>query len=301
MTDGMRQENIEFVEELRGNEEKIKFLRELKSLSPVTRDEAKEKISVGDVEQKIDYFLDKGLLDIEEEKLKVQEEIAANIIEYATSDWNPSNEGTKRAQTFEVLSDCEWHCANCELPGSQSAKNIQFFRKKGFEFVQKTGQGQGDMRYCENCDDTTFHRKLKHSFPTRKSITRKGMPESFKKRVRKLYNNRDAFDQSSSSTTLEVDHRKPEIRWDKPEDFEFENMTDEEIREHFQILSRKNNLLKSRKCEECVKTGKRPKFMGVDFHYKGENKYEDDVGCEGCGWYKPQKWRKALNKKINSG
>ena len=40
-----------------------------------------------------------------------------------------------------------------------------------------------------------------------------------------------------------VDHRVPELRWETSEDFEYESMTDREIEEHFQILTRSHNLL----------------------------------------------------------
>ncbi len=65
------------------------------------------------------------------------------------------------------------------------------------------------------------------------------------------------------------------------------------------VLSRENNLLKSRSCEKCVKTGKRQPFMGIKFFYKGNEKYTEDLGCEGCGWHNPKKWKEELNKKTN--
>lgn len=214
-------------------------------------------------------------------------------------DWNPSRMSTKKGRTFNVLSDLKWHCSECELSGSQPAAYIRDYRDEGFEFVSNTGgRGDYDRRYCETCDDETTHRKMKYAFPSSKPITRKEMPESFKNRVRELYDNRDAFDLSTPSGTPEVDHRKPRIRWDESEDFDYENMSDDEIREHFQILSGKNNLIKSRKCERCVESGIRPPFLGINFYYEGDETYEDSIGCEGCGWYNPHKWRDALHKQL---
>jgi hypothetical protein len=125
------------------------------------------------------------------------------------------------------------------------------------------------------------------------------MPASFKRRVRDRYDHRDAFDGSSPSTTLEVDHRVPEVRWEESESFDYESMSDEEIEEHFQLLSRKHNLLKSRKCEACVESGKRPPFMQIEYYYEGGEEYEEDVGCVGCGWYNPQEWRAALQAELD--
>lgn len=217
-----------------------------------------------------------------------------------TDDWNPSSKSTKKGRTFEVLSDRQWHCSECELSGSQPAAYIRDYRDEGFEFVSATGgKGEYDRRYCETCDDETTHRKMKYAFPSSKPITRQEMPESFKQRVRDLYDHRDAFDLSSPSSTPEVDHRKPRIRWDEPEDFDYENMTDAEIKEHFQILSGRNNLLKSRKCEQCVESGKRPPFLGIGFYYKGGKAYQEGIGCEGCGWYNPHAWRSELERILN--
>lgn len=214
-------------------------------------------------------------------------------------DWNPSSLNTKKGRTFNVLSDCEWHCSECELSGSQPAAYIRDFTDEGFEFVSKSGAGAVDRRHCESCGEITTHRKMKYPFPSAKPITRQEMPESFKQRVRDLYDNQDAFNLSSPGGTPEVDHRKPRIRWSESEDFDYENMTDAEVRENFQILSSKNNLLKSRKCEACVETGNRPKFHGIDFYYAGGEKYEEDIGCEGCGWYNAHKWRRELNNLIS--
>lgn len=215
-------------------------------------------------------------------------------------DWNPSSTSSKKGRTFDVLSDGKWHCSECELFGSQPAAYIRDFRDEGFEFVSNTGgRGEYDRRHCESCGEKTTHRRLKYPFPSAKPITRQEMPNSFKKRVRELYDDRDAFDLSTPGGTPEVDHRRPRIRWDEPEDFDYESMTDAEIREHFQILSGKNNLLKSRKCEQCVETGKRPLFCGIDFYYEGSEEYEEEIGCEGCGWYNPHKWRAAVNEALD--
>jgi hypothetical protein len=70
-------------------------------------------------------------------------------------------------------------------------------------------------------------------------------------------------------------------------------------------LTRSNNLLKSRQCERCVKTGQRGNFPGIYFWYVGDETWQgasksDENGCVGCFWYDPYKWRQELNKKIIS-
>ena len=291
----MDEETANFVSRIR-NSETHQDILELLDNDPATPHDIDE-LHIRDARDVLDELIDFDAISATNSKFELTD-FGEHVLEYATKDWNPSNEGTKRAQTFDILSDCEWHCSSCELPSSQPAKDIQMLRKEGFEFVQNTGQGQGDFRHCENCEDTTFHRKMKYPFPTSKPITRQDMPDWFKRKVRDLYDHRDAFDGSSPSTTLEVDHRVPEVRWEESEDFDYDSMSEDDIREHFQILSRKHNLLKSRKCEQCVKTGKRPPFMEIEFYYKGDEHYDEKIGCKGCGWYNPHEWRSALEEQL---
>ncbi|MDD5791463.1 MAG: hypothetical protein PUD22_02635 [Erysipelotrichaceae bacterium] len=65
--------------------------------------------------------------------------------------------------------------------------------------------------------------------------------------------------------------------------------------------------MKSRACENCIKTGKRSSPFGIDFFYEGnedwpENcpKYGEEAkkGCKGCGWYDFGTWRKKLNERL---
>ena len=65
------------------------------------------------------------------------------------------------------------------------------------------------------------------------------------------------------------------------------------------LLTSPNNLLKSRVCDECVITNKLGKgYKEIEFWYVGDENYSDDIGCVGCFWHNPSKWRKELNKKI---
>lgn len=251
------------------------------------------------IQSLLERAIELGLVETRENRTVALTEPGERAIEFVLQDdWNPSSLDTKKGRTFEVLSDCKWHCAECELYGSQVAAYIRDFGDEGFEFISKSGRGATDRRRCDECGEKTTHRKLKYPFPSDKPITRQEMPDSFKRRVRKLYDQEDAYSQSEPGTTPEVDHRKPRVRWDEPEDFDYDEMTDDEIRENFQILSGKHNLLKSRKCEQCVETGKRPAFFGIEFYYEGGEQYEEDIGCEGCGWYNPHEWRAHLDEII---
>ncbi|QHS16026.1 hypothetical protein [Halopenitus persicus] len=297
----MDDQTAQLVAELREDDARKRAV-DLLTEAPRTPAELRSEtgLDAAELDPILEAALEQELLErVDGDRLALTEwgERAAEFV--LVEDWNPSSLSTKKGRTFDVLADGEWHCSECELSGSQPAAYIRDFRDEGFEFVSTTsGRGEYARRYCETCGEETTHRRLKYAFPSAKPITRQEMPESFKKRVRELYDGRDAFDLSTPGGTPEVDHRRPRIRWDEPEDFDYESMSDAAIREHFQILSGQHNLLKSRQCEQCVETGERPPFFGVEFYYEGGPEYEDDVGCEGCGWYNPHRWRDALTDVI---
>ena len=67
-----------------------------------------------------------------------------------------------------------------------------------------------------------------------------------------------------------------------------------------------HNLLKSRSCERCIKTGKRGTPFGIRFWYQADEDWptvhqrgaEAEEGCVGCGWYNFEAWRDALNQNL---
>lgn len=204
----------------------------------------------------------------------------------------PFKEGTKIYQTFVILSDLKWHCARHELPGTQPAKAIQIIGQNGFKIEKKTVS-------CGQCKEKTVHRRM-ISFKRGRIFTRSKLSEKLKKRVKEYYKNVETIT-LRSDLPLEVDHRFPQVRWGGKEAENPDNMSNTEIQKRFMLLTRSNNLWKSRFCERCFKTGIRGIFPGIGFFYKGNERWEkkispfDERGCEGCFWYNPDKWRKALN------
>lgn len=210
---------------------------------------------------------------------------------------HPFNEGTNLATIFTTLSDCKWHCGKHELPGTQPAKPIQVIRQHGFDIENKT-------MLCTVCGVRTVHRKLISIEPAHQPFTRQNLPSSLRKRVLDYYGKREAITQREMvSTQLEVDHRFPQVRWSSDESLNSE-MSDEELRRKFQLLTRSHNLWKSRYCEHCKKTGERGTFIGIDFFFQGGPNWDsripadDERGCRGCFWYDPEEWRQALNNLI---
>ncbi len=210
---------------------------------------------------------------------------------------HPFNEGTKLHQAFMILSDSQWHCGKHELPGTQPAKAIQIIRQHGFKVEKKTIP-------CNTCNDKTVHRRLISTIPIAASYVRLQLSDKLRKKVLKHYKNIEALSlREMTPNQLEVDHRFPQVRWSKDESYDTE-MSLEDIQKKFQLLTRENNLWKSRNCEKCAKTNERGTFIGIKYFWHGSLAWDtnipsdDEKGCLGCFWYDPETWRKKLNLLI---
>ena len=219
---------------------------------------------------------------------------------------NPFKEGTTSHYDWEVLKDLKWHCTKCELKSGQ-AKTWQVWRQeKGIQLDKDEKGNWFKTIQCPTCGIKTVHRKLKSLEILDETKSRSGISQYLARRVKQVYNNEDAlFLREFSSRELEVDHKFPQIRWKTDEEENKTSMSEEEIKEKFILLTRSNNLWKSRQCEKCFKERIRGSFPGINFWYQGteewqgKNQYDED-GCVGCFWYNPYKWREELNKIVNN-
>ena len=210
---------------------------------------------------------------------------------------NPFKEGSNQYKDFETMSDCKWHCTKCELISGQ-AKTWQVWRQeKGVQLDTDEKGNYFKKMYCESCNTNTIHRKLKSTEILDTGLkARTGIPPKVSKRVKNLYGCVDEYSvRVEPAKDLEIDHRIPQVRWTSNED-DNSNLTDAQLMEKFMLLSRANNLLKSRICEECKKTGKRGKgYKVIEFWYEGDENYSEEIGCKGCFWHNPTAWRSRLN------
>ena len=80
-------------------------------------------------------------------------------------------------------------------------------------------------------------------------------------------------------------------------------MTDEEIRQKFQLLTNQRNQQKREVCRTCFQTGKRGSLFGIPYYYEGTENWDTSIpqkgkeaekGCIGCPWYDIQEWRRHL-------
>jgi hypothetical protein len=210
---------------------------------------------------------------------------------------HPFNEGSKLAKIYTILSDQKWHCGKHELPGTQPAKAIQIMRQHGFQIVNET-------KFCQACKDKTVHRRLTSVKPVAASFVRLQIPRKLRERVLKHYKNTEAITlREMIPNLLEVDHRFPQVRWSRDEQYN-PNMSESELHQRFQLLTREHNLWKSRYCEHCRDTGERGPFIGINYFAAGEKTWDskipkdDPKGCEGCFWYNPSFWRQELNAAL---
>lgn len=218
---------------------------------------------------------------------------------------NPfKNPKTTSFHDWEILKDLQWHCTKCELKSGQ-AKTWQVWRQNGIQIDTDENENFFKNIVCKKCNSKTVHRKLKSLEILEETKSRSGISQKLSLKVKAVYKCQEAlFLREMPSKELEVDHKFPQIRWNKNEDKHENDISDEEIKNKFILLTRSNNLLKSRNCERCVKTNKRGNFPGIYFwsegdeNWNGEN-FFDENGCKGCFWYDPHKWREELNKLVN--
>lgn len=218
---------------------------------------------------------------------------------------NPFKLGTTSYKDFEVLSDLKWHCTKCELKSGQ-AKTWQVWRQNGIQLDTDEKGNYFKKMNCNKCQSKTIYRKLKSLELTEETYSRSGLPQKLIVRIKNILHNVEAvFLNERPPKELEVDHRFPQIRWGENEALNRAEMSEVEIREKFMLLTRSNNLLKSRYCEKCFKTGIRGSFPGINFWFTGKKVWDskidkhDQKGCEGCFWNNPEKWREEINKIVS--
>ena len=217
---------------------------------------------------------------------------------------NPFKQGNTSHNDFEVMSDLKWHCTKCELKSGQ-AKTWQVWRQQG---IQLDTDEQGNFYktiFCEKCKNKTVHRKLKSLKLSEETKVRSGLSQKLAKKIKEVLEFEEAlFLRKMPPRELEVDHKFPQVRWDKDEEENNTDMLERKIKEKFILLTRSNNLLKSRYCEKCFKTCKRGNFPGIYYWFKGGKNWDkkidkhDKKGCEGCFWNNPYNWREELNKVV---
>ncbi len=205
---------------------------------------------------------------------------------------------------FEKLLNFRWNCVCCVLPGNPNpARRYGDLKDKGYRIPVNTS------KKCETCQKNTTHIIL---VPLPRHIGFRYELWNLKLReiIFSLLDTYDVYEgKKGNKDNLLPDHKFPEIRWDSNTTREsLEHITDEEIKNDFQLLSNQRNQQKREVCRFCYQTGKRGTPFGVKFYYQGDESWPDNIpkigkeaekGCQGSGWYDLETWRKKLNQKLN--
>ena len=222
---------------------------------------------------------------------------------------------SKSYQVYTILKDQQWHCRECEYRHTGITQIAGGSGIQGLQRGTQTRLGmiiESDNHFCLKCNRTTRHDRWQGAFQS--SVQGRSMPTSFTKRTIQVFDSRDVVENTERPPNqLTIDHKLPRIRWSEESAqrlTDYANMDENDIKAHFQLLKKSNgsvshNLLKSRACERCFKTGRRGEPFGISFFYSGGSKWEpsdnkDPNGCVGCGWYDFAVWRENLNELIQS-
>ncbi|MBI5773580.1 MAG: restriction endonuclease [Verrucomicrobia bacterium] len=223
--------------------------------------------------------------------------------------------GSLQGKVWAVLEDKQWHCRSHEykripsgqLAGSGGIQGLQrgTQERRGLKIESKT-----DL--CEVCRRKTRWDRWTGDFQTANAPA--GIPAALQQKILAHFGSTDVIEQRERPThELVIDHRFPMIRWGATELKLSVEMSEAEIESKFQLLKfdagGNHNLLKSRACEVCFKTGQRGTPFGIRFFHAGGASWpegippfgpESEKGCAGCGWYDFAGWRAALNLKLSS-
>lgn len=229
---------------------------------------------------------------------------------YESSYSQKDKQKSKMYKVYLVLKDQKWHCRQCEYDHVETTQIAGSGGIKGLRNGTKKRDGleiESANLNCDVCQEKTRQDRWTGNF--HEAIPVGTFPERFSKRTFALLEYKDIVEMTERQPShLTIDHKLPRIRWDAEAEAlqnDYDNMTDEDILKHFQLLKKSNgavshNQLKSRACEKCYETGLRGAPFGIRFYYMGGPLWEpinkkDPKGCKGCGWYDFDKWRDDLN------
>lgn len=249
--------------------------------------------------QGLDLTDEEFLEQIEENYFLLDPENKSKWIKESDSNW--SNKDSATYKVLNALYSGVWECRVCgPVPqvNPQPAARLRDLKKKGYIIGSQ-------RRICQNCSKKTMHDILVMLPMIEKRFShgnelRKPMSETLKSRIKSVLGHKEVcFNVVRTSVELVVDHKFPSQRWVNPESDNPNNMSEDDIKKKFQLLSNQTNMWKSRYCDTCVKTGIRGDFMGLKWYYQGNENWEgkteyDEDGCIGCPWYDLEEWKSKL-------
>jgi hypothetical protein len=124
-----------------------------------------------------------------------------------------------------------------------------------------------------------------------------------RQKIFEILGHKDAFFGSlRPNNEFVIDHKFPSQRWEEAES-DNDQLNDQEIRNKFQLLTNQSNMLKSRLCDNCCKTNKRPDFLGIKWFYSGDEDWKPSAeignGCYGCPWFDLEEWKQRIGEQLD--
>ena len=208
----------------------------------------------------------------------------------------------KTSQVDSALNMCinnlnEWVCSSCATDNcDQPAAVFKLLRNKGYKFEETSSGKFGKKMFCPICGKTQTHYKLLSDDPNfDENDNNNAIPQRQYIRIQNILDNVEAYNLWKASSKPQVDKKTPVSREQDVEDIS--TLSNEEIKNRYQLLTQEHVALKNKACNHCMKYGIRPPFMGKKFYYAGDDIYRGT--CEGCGWHDGAKWTAELNKLLD--
>lgn len=218
--------------------------------------------------------------------------------------WNATR-SVETKEIFNTLKDGGWHCRNCEISNPNFARRIQDIKEMGYTVATHLNF------HCPVCGNNRSTRLLLLPID-RVELAGNGYEtwsKALRQRIIRVLGGVDVYENTASRTCL-PDHKFSEIRWDDETKAENpETMTDQQIRDKFQLLSNQRNQQKREVCRNCFQTGNRGTIYGISYFYEGTAVWDPQIpqkgkaaeeGCIGCPWYDIARWRQSLNARISA-
>lgn len=218
--------------------------------------------------------------------------------------WSQKNAYATQA-VFDALNGTEiltkWQCRKCgPVPQAnpQAGARIKQLRQLGYYIATMKMD-------CPTCGGKQFFdllvRMPRHAAENEKRFS---ISKSLQRKIKSVLPLKDAcFDSPHPASELIIDHKFPSSRWVNGETVNEDSMSDEEIKNKFQLLTNQTNLQKERYCKRCVIEGTRGDFFGIKWYYEGGENWEgtskaDEKGCVGCCWYDLEVWKEKFNANL---
>lgn len=218
--------------------------------------------------------------------------------------WDDGNSMDTRA-VFDALNGnrkiTSWICRKCgdvQAVNPQCGARIKNLKERGYSIATR-------KIMCPNCGSKQFHDILIRLERNSANVNvRNTISASLRHRIKTVLPLKDAcFDSPQKKSELVIDHKFPSTRWVNGESLNENDMTDEEIKQKFQLLTNQTNLQKERYCKKCMSEGVRGDFFGIKWYYEGDETWQgvnnaDENGCIGCPWYDLEEWKKRFNERL---